>query len=123
MKERALKKVNNCWNTNISFYFETSGGQSYNLYLNIVNFSTPVLISHLWQLKTVVFLHRCLIHADLLMDIILSIIRRLFFTTILVDHIIIKLPTLVTLMVYWLQKLFYSTSTNGTALCCTKMGR
>jgi hypothetical protein len=24
-------------------------------------FSTPVLIRHLWQLKTVVFLHRCLI--------------------------------------------------------------
>ncbi len=26
-------------------------------------FSTPVLIRHLWQLKTVVFLHQCLIHA------------------------------------------------------------
>ncbi len=25
-------------------------------------FSTPVLIRHMWQLKTVVFLHRCLIH-------------------------------------------------------------
>jgi hypothetical protein len=24
------------------------------------NFSTPVLIRHLWQLKTVVFLHWCL---------------------------------------------------------------
>ncbi len=29
-------------------------------------FSTPVLIRHLWQLKTVVFLHRCLICAFLL---------------------------------------------------------
>ncbi len=29
-------------------------------------FSTPVLIQHLWQLKTVVFLHWCLIHAVLL---------------------------------------------------------
>jgi len=29
-------------------------------------FSTPVLIRYLWQLKTVVFLHWCLIHAILL---------------------------------------------------------
>ncbi len=29
-------------------------------------FSTPVLVRHLWQLKTVVFLHWCLIRADLL---------------------------------------------------------
>jgi hypothetical protein len=29
-------------------------------------FSTPVLIRHLWQLKTVVFLHWCLIYAVLL---------------------------------------------------------
>ncbi len=26
-------------------------------------FSTPVFIRHLWQLKTLVFLHRCLIRA------------------------------------------------------------
>jgi len=30
-------------------------------------FSTPVLIRHLWQLKTVVVLHWCLIHSILLM--------------------------------------------------------
>ncbi len=29
-------------------------------------FSTPLLIRHLWQLKTVVFLHRCLLGALLL---------------------------------------------------------
>jgi hypothetical protein len=29
-------------------------------------FSTTVLIKHLWRLKTVVFLHWCLIHADLI---------------------------------------------------------
>ncbi len=29
-------------------------------------FSAPVLIRHLWQLKTVVFLHWCLIHVVLL---------------------------------------------------------
>jgi hypothetical protein len=29
-------------------------------------FSATVLIRHLWQLKTVVFLHYCLIHAVLL---------------------------------------------------------
>jgi hypothetical protein len=46
-------------NTNIYSYLETSGGQSSNLYLNVVHFLTPVLIRHLWQLKTVVFLHWC----------------------------------------------------------------
>ncbi len=61
-----LKNVNNCWNTNIYFCLETSGGQKSNLYLNIVLFSTLVLIRLLWQLKTVVFLHMCPICAILL---------------------------------------------------------
>jgi len=61
-----FKNVNNCLNTKIYSYLETSGGQSYNLYLNVVHFSTPVLIRYLWQIKTVVFLHWCLIHAVLL---------------------------------------------------------
>jgi hypothetical protein len=38
MEQHALKNVNNCWNTNISFYLETSSGQSYNLFLNVVHF-------------------------------------------------------------------------------------
>jgi hypothetical protein len=38
MEQPALKIVNNCLNTNIYSYLETSGGQSYNLYLNAVNF-------------------------------------------------------------------------------------
>jgi hypothetical protein len=54
--------VNNCLNT----YLETSGGQSSTIYLNVTPFLTPVLIRHLWQLKTVVSLHRCLICAVLL---------------------------------------------------------
>jgi hypothetical protein len=54
MVQRALKIVNNCLNTNIYSYLETSGGQSYNLHLNVVHFFIPVLIRHLWQLKTVV---------------------------------------------------------------------
>ncbi len=36
--ELALENVNNCLNTNIYFYLETSGGQSSNLYLNAVHF-------------------------------------------------------------------------------------
>ncbi len=40
-----------------------SGGQSSNLYLNVVQVSTAVLLRHLWQLKTVVFLHWCQICA------------------------------------------------------------
>ncbi len=47
-------------NTNIYSYLETSVGQSSNLYFNGVHFWTPVLIRHLWQFKTIVFLHRCL---------------------------------------------------------------
>ncbi len=38
MENHALKNVNNCFNTNISSYLETSGGQSSNLYLNVVHF-------------------------------------------------------------------------------------
>jgi hypothetical protein len=38
MEQGALKNVNNCWNTNTSFYLETSGGQSYTLYLNVTHF-------------------------------------------------------------------------------------
>jgi hypothetical protein len=37
MEQRALKNVNNCMNTNIYSYLETSGGQSTNPYLNVVH--------------------------------------------------------------------------------------
>ncbi len=37
-KQHALKNVNNCWNTNINLYLETSGGQNTNLHLNVVQF-------------------------------------------------------------------------------------
>jgi hypothetical protein len=35
MGQHALKLMNNCWNIKISYYLETSGGQSFNLYLNV----------------------------------------------------------------------------------------
>ncbi len=38
MEERTLKSVSICLNTNINSYLETSGCQSYNLYLNVVHF-------------------------------------------------------------------------------------
>ena len=38
MEQHALKNVNNCLNTNIYSYLETSGGQSSNLYLNVGSF-------------------------------------------------------------------------------------
>jgi hypothetical protein len=37
MEQRALIKVNNFLNTSIYSYLETSGGQSFNLYLNVVH--------------------------------------------------------------------------------------
>jgi hypothetical protein len=38
MEERPFKNVNNYLNTNNYTYLETSGGQSSNLYLNLVDF-------------------------------------------------------------------------------------
>ena len=38
MEQRALRNVNNCLYTNIYSYLETSGGISYNPYLNVVHF-------------------------------------------------------------------------------------
>jgi hypothetical protein len=37
-EQHAIQNVNNCLNTNIYSYLETSGGQSSNLYLNVVHF-------------------------------------------------------------------------------------
>ncbi len=38
MEQRALKNENNCLNTSIYSHIEASGGQSSNLYLNVVHF-------------------------------------------------------------------------------------
>ncbi len=38
MEEHALNNVNNCLNTNIYSYLETSGVSSSNPYLNVVHF-------------------------------------------------------------------------------------
>jgi uncharacterized membrane protein len=93
-----FKNVNNCLNTNIYFYLETSSGQSYNLYLNAVHFSTPVLIRHLWQLMRVVLMHWCLIctvplfkcqHLLLLRDISYNLYLNVvhFSTPVLIRHL------------------------------------
>ncbi len=69
MEQHALKNVNISLNTNIYSYLETSGGENSILYLNVDLFSMPVLIRHQWKLKTIVFLHWCLIRAVLLTEI------------------------------------------------------
>ncbi len=38
MEQRTLQNVNNCLNTNIYSYLETSGVQSYHLSLNVIHF-------------------------------------------------------------------------------------
>jgi hypothetical protein len=38
MERRTLKNLNSYLNANIYSYLETSGGQSFNLYLNVVHF-------------------------------------------------------------------------------------
>jgi hypothetical protein len=72
MEQLALKNVNKNLNTNICSYLETSGGQSSNLFLNVVNFLNTRVIINLWQLKTVAFLHWCLICVVLLNNVFLS---------------------------------------------------
>ncbi len=57
-------------------------------------FSTPVLIRHLWQHKTVVFLHRCLIHAVLLLWYVLFQQKHCLHD-LFVDRVIFKLDYLV----------------------------
>ncbi len=76
MEQHALKNVNNYLNTNIYSYLETSSGRSSNLYLTVANFLTPGLIRHLWQFKTVVFLHWCLMCAVLLTVTLLALMFR-----------------------------------------------
>jgi hypothetical protein len=38
IEQHALKNINNCLNTNIYSYLDTSGGQSSNPHLNVVHF-------------------------------------------------------------------------------------
>jgi hypothetical protein len=38
MEQHVLENVNNCWNTNISFYLEISGGQNFSLYFKVAHF-------------------------------------------------------------------------------------
>jgi hypothetical protein len=38
MEQHTVKTENNCLNTNIYSYLETSGGQSSNLCLNVIHF-------------------------------------------------------------------------------------
>jgi hypothetical protein len=67
MEQRTLKNVNNSMTTNIYSYLVTSTVVKVLIYIYmLLIFSTPVLIRHLWQLKTVVFLHWCLIRTVLL---------------------------------------------------------
>ncbi len=43
MEQRIFKNVNNCLNTNIYFYLETSGDQRSNPYLNAAHFSNTTV--------------------------------------------------------------------------------
>jgi hypothetical protein len=46
MEQYTLKNVNKCLKTNIYSYFETSGVQSFNLYVNVVHFSALAMEQH-----------------------------------------------------------------------------
>ncbi len=76
MEQNAFKNVNYCWYTNISFYLHSSGGKSYNVYLNVVHsFNTSVNQTSV-QTKTVVFLNRYLIRVVLLEGVVIKVIRK-----------------------------------------------
>ncbi len=47
MEQRALKKCKQLFDWQHVLFLETSGGQSFILYLNVIQFSTPVLSRHL----------------------------------------------------------------------------
>jgi hypothetical protein len=65
MEQCALKSVSNCLNTNTYSYLETPGGQSSNLYLNVVHiFNTSVNMTFVTAED---FLHWCRICAVLLL--------------------------------------------------------
>ncbi len=51
MEQHTLKNVNNCWNTNIYPYLDTSGGQNPNLELNVVNFFNTSVLQLLYSAK------------------------------------------------------------------------
>ncbi len=57
MEQHTLKNVNSCWNTQITFYLETYGGQNNNPLLNVIHFFNTRVIRHLRQLENVAFLH------------------------------------------------------------------
>jgi hypothetical protein len=38
MEQHTFKNIKKSWNTKISFFLDTSGGQNSNLYLNVVHF-------------------------------------------------------------------------------------
>ncbi len=67
MEQYALQNVNNYLNTNIYSHLETSGGQSSNLYLNVVHFlNTSVNKTSVAALDSF-SLNWCLKHAVLLL--------------------------------------------------------
>ncbi len=53
IEQHALKNVNCFWDNKITFYLESSGGQSAYLYLSVVHFFNTCVNQHLWQFKTV----------------------------------------------------------------------
>ncbi len=66
MKLHSYKNVNNCLNTHNYYYLRDIQVKVLISIYFLFMFSATVLVRHLRQHKTVVFLHQCLIHAVLL---------------------------------------------------------
>jgi hypothetical protein len=84
MEQCALKNVNNCLYTNIYSYLETSGGQSFNIYLNVHFFNTSAhktSVAAYGSCFSCVYLQMC---AVLLRDTAKHLHYNTFFTVMLI---------------------------------------
>jgi len=124
MEEHTLKNANNCLNTNIYSYLETSTGRSSNLYLNVVHFFNTMLIRHLCKLKTVVFLHWCLIRAMLLWatDKLSSFLRP-FCSELFIRTATIRMPSHIIILTSQVAKWYILTEISGSISLQTRFHR
>jgi hypothetical protein len=66
MEQRALRKVNNCFNTQKYLLLSDIWLSNFKPHLTAAPFTKLLEIRHLWQLNMAIFLHRSLICAVLL---------------------------------------------------------
>jgi hypothetical protein len=82
------------------FHDTSRGAHKYN-HINMFIFSTPLLIRHLWQLKTVVFLHMCLLSVVVLRPVLpssdnnwqINVLENISFLSEVIYNVVSNLPS------------------------------